>query len=156
MIWPVKLFSITTSSMRPCFREKDVALAISMKVATPLKRGDIVFFKRKDLLLVDQEVKNKEDFRVKRVIAMPGEFLMIKEGKVHIDGKKITDFVKGKWDIPDYGRKYIPLGKYFLMGDNRGNSIDSRDYNSVLLKDIFYKAHVVFFPPWHFKILKFW
>ncbi len=131
----------------------DRVLAFSVKYALPLKRGDIVFFKTKITnIKVGREAAAPAYFTVKRVIGMPGEHLMIKQGKIYIDGQKITDFVKGKWDIPDHSRTYIPLDKYFLMGDNRSISEDSRDFGPVPLRDIFYKAHMIYWPIWRFKI----
>jgi signal peptidase I len=96
----------------------------------PIRRGDIVVFKYPE----DPE----RDF-IKRVIGLPGETIELKTKKVYIDGKPLDEpYVQflippdeeggnGDFDVRvQYGPVTVPEGHYFMMGDNRDNSQDSR------------------------------
>jgi len=83
------------------------------------ERFDIVVFKFPD----DESQKF-----VKRIIGLPGETVQITDGKVYIDGSETPlddSFVK-ETPTGDYGPFVVPKGSYFMMGDNRNNSNDSR------------------------------
>ena len=95
-------------------------------ISTPLQRGDIV-------LLNDG---NKE-YALKRIIAMPGEKIQLWRGYVFIDGKMLREpyLMKHTYTFPD-ALMEIPSFKladdqYFLMGDNRDYSVDSRRYGPI-------------------------
>lgn len=112
------------SSMEPTLSTEDNLIVdkISYRFHEP-ERYDIIVFP----FLGAQE----ETFYIKRIIGLPGETVQIdEEGKIYVDGEVIDDFY-GKEVIRDPGRAYEPikLGKdeYFVLGDNRNNSTDSRD-----------------------------
>jgi signal peptidase I len=81
-------------------------------------------------------------FSVKRIIATPGESVYLKEGKVYVNGCKLTEtyLVPGTLTFinSNVQNELILCGKdqYFLLGDNRGNSIDSRTYGPVPRRNI--------------------
>ena len=142
--WVVQAFKIPTGSMEQNLLIGDHLLvnkfALGPTVSEverillpvkPVRRGDIVVFKYPD----DPE----RDF-IKRVIGLPGETLEIRRKRVFIDGEAIGEpYVGGLWSPSigphetispnlrdDYGPVMIPPGEYFVMGDNRDNSQDSR------------------------------
>jgi len=129
--------------MDPLFRKGDRVLACSLKLTGGLKRGDIVFFRN----------ANFEYPIVKRVIGLPGENLEIISGKVHINNIPLANYVHNIPTNYNYGQIDIPKGFYFLMGDNRNNSEDSRDFGPIPLDRIFYRALAIYRPLSHFKIL---
>ena len=87
------------------------------------KYGDIVVFKSKL-----QTVEGNEKDLIKRVIGMPGDTLEIKDGKVYRNGKVITEsYVYGGITPGEMAPTSVEKGMLFVMGDNRPNSLDSRD-----------------------------
>ena len=142
--WVVQAFKIPTGSMEQNLLVGDHLLVNKFALGPttseverillpvkPVRRGDIVVFKYPE----DPE----RDF-IKRVIGLPGETLEIRRKRVFIDGEPIGEpYVGGLWSPSigpheeissnlrdDYGPVTIPRGEYFVMGDNRDNSQDSR------------------------------
>lgn len=106
-----------------------------------VERGDIAIFKYPD---------DESQVFIKRVIGLPGETVEIRDGKVYIDDSDTPldePYVKG---VPtgDYGPYVVPDGCYFMMGDNRGDSLDSRFWNNTYVKEnkIIAKALFRYFP----------
>ena len=89
---------------------------------------------------------------VKRIIGLPGENIEYKNNTLYINGKKIKDASKRRtldFSLEElYDIKKIPSNYYFVMGDNRGNSLDSRDYRVGLInkKDIIGTTKFRLFP----------
>lgn len=103
------------------------------------KRGDIVTFHFPD--------SPDKDF-FKRIIGLPGETVEGRSGYVYINGKKLDEpYVKDKIK-DDFGPYQVPAGSYFMMGDNRNNSWDSRDWKHKYVKKdaIIGKAEFEYFP----------
>jgi signal peptidase I len=93
-----------------------------------------------------------EDF-IKRVIGLPGETLEIRDNVVYIDGEPIDEPYltrEARRFNGDFGPTEIPADSYFVMGDNRGNSADSRYGLGFVPEDkIIGRAFVVIWPPSH-------
>ena len=94
---------------------------------------------------------NKTSY-IKRVIGLPGEHIQIKDGKVYINGEELQENYLPEGVITDAGRdgKFIdlivPEGSVFVMGDNRGNSGDSRMFGCVPYEKIEGKVVFRFWP----------
>jgi signal peptidase I len=138
----VKAFKVPASNMRPALQEGDHFIAKLEKYGDRLpQRGDIVVFPYPE----DRSV----DF-IKRVIGLPGERIEIKHKVVFINDKRLED----PWGVhfgtttiaaPDNcGPIDIPEGSVFVLGDNRDNSLDSRFWGNVQIKDIEGKAVIIY------------
>lgn len=125
---------------------------------TDPKRYDIVVVK-----IVDPS-SNTEKKIIKRIIGLPNEYIEIKDNKVYADGKLVdSSFVSKELNISDdfkldenLGLKKIPGDSYFVMGDNRRDSLDSRyDEVGTIKKDqIVGRASIKIWPLNKIKILK--
>ena len=109
------------------------------------KRFDIILFKFPD-------DETREPF-LKRIIGLPNEKVEIKDGKVYINDSETPlddSFVKEE-TFGNYGPFYVPENSYFVLGDNRNNSYDSKDWvNKFVSKDkILGKVFFEYFPSPH-------
>lgn len=133
------------SSMYPNFHDKEFILTdkISYREHGP-QRGDVVVFHAPPPF--------DSDF-IKRIIGLPGEIIMVKDNKIHINGKLLNepyipnDFVTTEKSFLRDGIPYsIPEGYYMVFGDNRSYSSDSREWGPVSKKAIVGKAWVRYWP----------
>lgn len=105
------------------------------------ERGDIVIFKYPD---------DETQLFIKRVIGLPGETLQIRDGKVYINDSEapLDEPYLRETPVGDFGPYEIPEGCYFMMGDNRNHSMDSREWENTYVKreKILAKAVFRYFP----------
>lgn len=109
---------ISGNSMKPQLRAQDVVLMNRIIYVTgDPGRFDVVVFERED---------GKKN--VKRIIGLPGETVQIRNGLVYIDGEPLKDDKMGEVSLSGRAVDPVRLGEkeYFLLGDNRGSSEDSR------------------------------
>ena len=111
---------VPSGSMYPTIHRQE--LLLSSRVSThKINRYDIVVFQYPD---------DPSELFIKRVIGLPGDKIEIKNGTVYANGKKLRDdFVKNR--SYDSGIYVVPKNSYFMMGDNRHNSLDSRYWGFV-------------------------
>jgi signal peptidase I len=85
---------------------------------------------------------------IKRVIGLPGDTIRIVDGDVFVNGKAITEpYVPARYrDLRSMDEIRVPEGEYFVMGDHRSISSDSRDFGSVERSLIYGKAAFVYWP----------
>lgn len=142
--YAVQTVHVLGSSMYPTLHDNDLLVAskISYKLHNP-QRGDIIVFKPPD--------EASRDF-IKRIIALPGEHLRIVNSVVYINGQVLREpYLPEKWTYnnnwPATGEAMvIPPGEYFVMGDNRNHSSDSRTFGPIALEAILGKAEVRIWP----------
>ena len=110
-----------------------------------LKNGDILLLyklssiNRFDIIVLDEEKDNEKI--IKRVIGLPGETVAIKKGKIYINDKVIDDeYAYG--ETTDYNKVTLKDDEYFILGDNRLISKDSRYFGPI--KDNEIKGKIVF------------
>lgn len=105
--------------------------------------------KRNEIIIL----KHDEKFMIKRVIGLPGEHIVYKDNKLYINGEQYKEeFLKKNIKTEDYDTKMIPKNKYFVLGDNREDSLDGNDFGLIDKKDIVGKAWISIWPMNKFKI----
>ena len=106
--------------------------------------------KRYDIVVADVTINGKKERIVKRVIGLPNETIYAKDGKVYVDGKEVdSSFASTATDdfnLEDLGYIKIEGSSYFLMGDNRAVSLDSRTFGPVKEDQIKGKAVLRIWP----------
>src|SRR5579863_1684905 len=109
----------------------------------PIERGDVVVFW--------YPLDHSKSF-IKRVIGLPGETIELRAGHVYVDGKELAEpYVPASYlDGSSYGPMKIPSGNYFVMGDHRDSSNDSRVFGPVSRPYIYGKAVFAYWPVDHF------
>jgi signal peptidase I len=157
----VQSFYIPSGSMLPTLQVGDRIIVNKLSYHLhDVHRGDIVVFARPEL--EDQQYADL----VKRVIGLPGETISSKGGDIYINGKKLDepwlppsmegqtgplagDDPHPQFDLP--GPVHIPAGDYFVMGDNRTDSEDSRFFGPIPKSLIVGRAVAVIWPLGHIK-----
>ncbi|MBS4900393.1 MAG: signal peptidase I [Clostridiales bacterium] len=129
---------VPSGSMKDTINEGDriVGLRLAYAFSSP-KRGDIIIFKYPD---------NESTKYVKRVIGLPGDTVSFKDGDVYINGEKLNEpYLKTQHSTYTSVESYtVPEGSYFMLGDNRENSKDSRFWNNTYVKKQKILAKVMF------------
>ncbi|MBI2860862.1 MAG: signal peptidase I [Chloroflexi bacterium] len=135
----VQTFIVVGSSMEPSFHDGQRLLVnkVVYKLSQP-ERGDVIVF----------EPPNgwRGDY-IKRLIALPGDKVEISKGVVYVNGSKLDEpYIKAP---PDYrmDETTVPGDKYFVLGDNRGNSNDSHNGWLVPAENIVGKVWIRLWPP---------
>lgn len=99
---------------------------------------------RMDVIICKYE--GYDSYFVKRVVGLPGESISIKDGELYINGKVIEDNNKLEKITDDFGPVTVPEGHVFVMGDNRNDSMDSRQVGAIPLDDVVGHAMVIVWP----------
>lgn len=139
-------FQVSGTSMFPNFSDKQYILTniISLKME-PVKYGDVIVFRAP---------REPEKDYIKRVIGMPGDRIMLRDGNVYLNGKLLDESKYLTSTVKTYGEAYlkentvliVPPENYFVLGDNRPGSSDSRDWGFVPLKSIVGKSFFTYWP----------
>ena len=114
-----------------------------------LKEGEIMFLNktcdinRYDIVVVDSSVEG--DNIIKRVIGMPGDSIEVIDGKLYINDI-LTEDVYGSGETGDFNKVYLGSDEYYVMGDNRMVSLDSRVFGKIKRKTIKGVADFIVYP----------
>jgi signal peptidase I len=158
----VQAFYIPSGSMIPTLEIGDRVLVekVTYRFSDPA-RGDVIVFQRpgaeqptgvgpaiRSFLEGLGLAQPDEDIDlIKRVIGLPGETVEIVDGVVRVDGRALREDYVLDFEA-DWGPQAVPPGSYFMLGDNRGNSDDSRYSLGTVPRDhVVGKAFVILWPP---------
>jgi signal peptidase I len=113
----------------------------------PISRGDIVVFRYP---------RDTAKSYIKRVIAVPGDRVRIDDGRVYVNGRRIREvYVPDDYrDDRSYAETVVPPDSYFVLGDHRSSSSDSREFGPVDRAYIYGKAVFVYWPMEKLGVLK--
>lgn len=154
----IQAFKIPSGSMLPTLLIGDhllvnkfiygIRVPFNGKVLVPIKEpksGDIIVFKFP---------KDRSIDYIKRVVGVPGDTIQVKNKKLYRNSKRIDDphahftstivLPAGVSPKDNFGPITVPEGKYFVMGDNRDNSSDSRFWGFVDKRDVLGKAIIIY------------
>jgi signal peptidase I len=146
----IQAFFIPSESMTPTLKVGDRVLVnkLSYKLHD-VHRGDVVVFERppgED----DPRIKDL----IKRVIGLPGDEIEARDGHVYIDGKPLSEpYLPQGTQTLNLPAQKVPAKNYFVMGDNRTNSRDSRVFHTINEDLIVGRAFVRVWPVNHLKSL---
>ena len=106
------------------------------------KLGEI---ERYDIVVADVKVSGSDDVVIKRVYGLPGETISCEDGKIYINGNLIEDEY-GYRETSDFGPVTLGENEYFLLGDNREISLDSRVFGKVTRDEIEGTTNFILLP----------
>lgn len=146
-------YQVNGRSMDPTFEDGEYVLTNLIDIRLgKLERGDVVVF--------NAPVDKDKDY-IKRIIGMPGDNVKILGGKVFVNGHEInqsflpSDVYTNPGSYLGEGEEIVvPPDNYFVMGDNRNFSSDSREWGFVPKDKIIGKSFIVYFPLNHLRIVK--
>ena len=170
----LQAFYIPSASMEPTLREGDRVLVEKLGYRFgEADRGDVVVFER-DLGFVPgpeereslwEDVSNafkslfgfptgtSQDF-IKRIIGVEGDEVKARNGRVFVNGDPLDEpYLSDGVETASFGPVDVPSGQIFVMGDNRNNSDDSRNFGPVRAGKVIGHAFVLIWPPADFSIL---
>lgn len=140
--------------MDPTFKNKEYIMTdlISLKFNDPV-RGDVIVFK--------SPVDPEKDY-IKRVIAIPGDTVMVRDSYTYLNGKRLDESPYLASDVRTSGQKFlqegqpftVPPGNYIVFGDNRPYSSDSREWGLLAKKGIIGRSFFVYWPPDATRLIK--
>lgn len=140
----VQTFLVEGVSMMPNYKNNDFVIVdkISYQIRDP-KYGEVIVFKPK----INQDISY-----IKRVVGLPGDKVEIKSGNVYINSFKINEpYLDGKQTMIENRTDYLfsktlRSDEYFVLGDNRNNSQDSRSIGPITKESITGRVFIVIYP----------
>ena len=147
-------FEVKGESMFPNFLNKEYVLTnlISLRFSDP-KQGEVIVFK--------SPTDAEKDY-IKRVIGVPGDTVEVRNGQIFVNGNLLDESPYLDSSVKTFGGAFlkegvavtVPDGQYFVMGDNRLYSSDSREWGFVTKEAIIGRSFLVYWPLADVKIIK--
>lgn len=156
LAWVIKSFVaqpfvIPSQSMAETLVPGDrvVVTKVSYRLKDPLP-GEVIVFQAPE-----RSGMSDQDF-IKRIVARSGDEVEVRGGRLFINGRRMRESYVVLPDTPDsqFGPETVPENAYFVMGDNRSNSKDSRYFGAVSRERIRGKAIAIYWPPQRAGLLK--
>ncbi len=131
-------FRIEGQSMEPNLHDGEYVLIDKISyLLHPPERGDVVVFLP----------PNEDRDYIKRVIGLPGDTVEVKGGQVFVNGIVLDEPYLKYSTNSEMQARVVEKGRYFVMGDNRNNSSDSRSFGAITPQSIVGRAWLVYWPP---------
>lgn len=142
IVYVATVQQVVGSSMSPTFENKDILILNKLHYRFfDIKRFDVVSLEYDDT-----------KYLIKRVIGLPGDKIEYKNNVLYINGEAYEeeflndDVITNDFSINDLGYEVIPEDMYLVLGDNREDSLDSRDIGLITKKDILGKVNIRIWP----------
>jgi signal peptidase I len=154
--WVVNPYRIPSSSMEPTLHcavpepgceagssDRVLANRFIYRLRDP-SRGDIVVFRTPEEAV---ERCGAGGTFVKRLVGLPGDRIALERGVLRINGERVDEpYVNGGPPGPDFAQRTLGPDEYFMMGDNRAQSCDSREWGPVNRADLIGPVFAVYWP----------
>ena len=143
---------VVGKSMDPSFKNGEYLIAnkLAYRIGEP-QRGDVIIFRH----------SATQDY-IKRIIGLSGDEISLKDGRFYVNGILLDEtayldpavYTNGGAVLKEGETFVVPEGEYFVAGDNRPHSSDSRTFGSIEKTDIKGKAWIVYFPFNQFRLIE--
>jgi signal peptidase I len=157
--WVVNPYRIPSSSMEPTlhcaqpasecqarFSDRVLANRFIYHFRDP-HRQEIVVFKTPPAAEQCEDGAGGQTF-VKRIIGLPGDTIEERRGRIFVNGAKLDEpYIPSTERDTNSGKWQVPAGSYFMMGDNRASSCDSRSWGAVPRENLIGPVFAVYWPP---------
>lgn len=146
-------YQVNGESMMPNFHDGEYILTnlITLRLG-PVEKGEVIVFKAPN---------NHDKDYIKRVIATEGDTVRVEDGRVYVNNQLVDEseylpstFLTSNGNFLKPGDTVtVPENQFFVLGDNRNASSDSREWGFVTRDEIVGKSMVVYWPPSEFKVI---
>lgn len=145
MVSVAQAFQVEQYSMEPTLLPRDRVLVDKFfyRFREP-QRGDVI---------VLRYPLNTQRNYIKRIAALSGDVLEMKDGRLYVNGELVTEPYLNGGAQGNYGPVTVPKDSVFVMGDNRNNSEDSRAFGALKKEFVVGQALLIYWPPTRFHVL---